>query len=127
MNCKGVSMERTLEIVKIYLEHNTLTPKEVPGLIELIHNKIKELDVGQQKLVMPIPVEETITDDYIICLEDMKKVTLLRRHLNQHFKMTMDEYREKWGLPDDYPAVPKNYANKRRRIAKKQGLGKKAA
>lgn len=121
-------MERTLDIVKTFMAHNQISPKDVPDLIESIYNKIKDLEEGSIPEVKPvINVEDTLQGDYLVCLEDGKKVKLLRRHLKQHYNMTAEEYREKWGLPSDYPMVSKTYAARRSRLAKKQGLGKKAA
>lgn len=112
-------MDRTLTFISKYLEHNRVGPKDLPALIEEVYNRINDKP--------HVPIEDTINDDYLICLEDMKKVVLLKRHLNQHFGMTLDEYREKWGLPGNYPVVPRNYAIKRSRIAKAQGLGRKVS
>jgi len=119
-------MKQTLEFVTRYLEHNEVAPEELPSLIENVYNKIKELEGERPAPLVPaVPIEDSYTDDHIICLEDGKSVKLLRRYLKQHFNMEIDEYRQKWGLPDDYPLVPKSYARKRSRLAKKQGLGKK--
>lgn len=122
-------MQRTLDLVKTYLEHNQVSPRDLPGLIEDIFNKIHELEdqPNQSDLKPPVPIEESIGDDYIVCLEDGKPVKLLRRYLKQHFGMEVEDYLKKWNLPSDYPLVPANYRKQRSRLAKKQGLGKKAA
>ena len=70
-----------------------------------------------------VPIEDSIKDDYIVCLEDGKKLQMLKRHLNTVYKMSIDEYRERWGLAPDYPVVAPNYARRRSQIAKNTGLG----
>jgi predicted transcriptional regulator len=74
-------------------------------------------------LVPAVPIEDSIKDDYIVCLEDGKKLQMLKRHLNTVYKMSIDEYRERWGLAPDYPVVAPNYARRRSQIAKNTGLG----
>lgn len=117
--------DRALQLLIAYVQHNSVSPKELCNLIRDVNNTIKSLSVtGPQP---PVPVEDTVTDEYLICLEDGKQVTLLKRYLQSHFNMTPEQYREKWGLPEDYPMVAKNYSEHRSKIAKEHGLGKGAA
>jgi predicted transcriptional regulator len=120
-------MERALAIVTTYLEHNQVPMRDVPELIESVFNKINELETKNKEPEGAVSVEDSISDDFLVCLEDGKKVKLLKRHLREHYNMSPEEYRKKWNLPDDYPMVAKGYAMRRSQLAKKQGLGKKAA
>lgn len=115
-------LDKTLELLKTYLSNNSVAPDALPGLIRDVYGALKALE-GQQP-VPSIRIEDTVTDDYIICLEDGRKLKILKRHLQQTYGMTPEAYREKWGLPADYPMVAKNYGLQRSKIAKAQGLGK---
>lgn len=117
---------KAADIVASYVSNNELPADQVPVLLGTITTKMQELTGGPTEPVLqpPVPLEESYTDEYIICLEDGKKVTMLKRYLAKHFDMTPEEYIEKWGLPEDYPMVTKDYSEKRSKIAKKQGLGK---
>lgn len=110
------------ELLKVYLLNNTVDVEKFPKLL-------KELGFlsQEEKIETPVDIKQTITDDYIICLEDGRKMKILKRHLQQAYGMTPDQYRRKWNLPDDYPMVAKNYATQRSVIAKEQGFGKRAA
>lgn len=114
------------DVVAAYVSRNEMPAEAVPDFLEKISSKMMQLVGGDTSpaLTPPVPIEESYTDDYIICLEDGKKVTLLKRYLGKHFDMTPEEYFEKWGLPEDYPLVTKSYSEKRSQIAKEQGLGK---
>jgi predicted transcriptional regulator len=97
--------------------------------MQKIHSAVQDLarhGHGFRKsgpLVPAVPIEDSIKDDYIVCLEDGKKLQMLKRHLNTVYKMSIDEYRERWGLAPDYPVVAPNYARRRSQIAKNTGLG----
>ena len=134
--CKDV-LSLTGRIVNTYLEHNQISPENVPALIEKIHGKFSELN-GQtvhpsyidarpvpEKLTPAVPIEKSITPEFIICLEDGMKLQMLKRHLQTTYNMTPEQYRAKWGLAPDYPMVAPNYAQMRSELAKKFGLGKK--
>lgn len=120
------ALELTTEIVSAYVGNNPVQSSELANLIRNVHETLQGL-AGDEKPVVEskpaIPVKKSVTDDYIICLEDGKKFKSLKRHLRAKYDMTPDEYREKWGLPFDYPMVAPSYARKRSQLAKKMGLG----
>ncbi len=123
-------VEYTVEIVSSYLSNNTVPPGEIGTLIAETHRALARLSpnqpVGDKEDLRPaIAVKKSVTNDYIICLEDGKKFKSLKRHLRTHYNLSPDEYREKWGLPHDYPMVAPNYAAARSDLAKKMGLGTK--
>ena len=118
----------TAQIVAAHVEHNSVQAEALPGLIEKVYQTLR--DVGQApiepaKPVPAVPVKQSVKPDFIVCLEDGKKLKMLKRHLMTHYNMTPDEYRQKWGLNADYPMVAPNYAEQRRTLAKKIGLGTK--
>lgn len=120
----------TTEIVASYLSNNTADEKIVPGLIEQIYRTLSTLGTGGTPLnaerpAPAVPVKKSVHPDYIICLEDGKKLKMLRRHLKTAYGMTPDGYRERWGLPLDYPMTAPNYAKQRSKLAKDIGLGRK--
>lgn len=117
----------TADIVAAHVSNNSVSLADVPQLIQNVHSalaglggKAEEPEVKQQPAVS---VRASVKPDYIVCLEDGKKLKMLKRHLMTHYNMTPDEYRQKWGLPSDYPMVAPNYAEQRRSLAKKIGLG----
>jgi len=121
-------MEQTTRIVEAYVSNNTLDAKDVPMLIGEVHQALNRLTNGVAQPVRDEPkpavsVKRSVMPDYIICLEDGKKFKSLKRHLRTHYNLTPEEYREKWGLPHDYPMVAPNYARARSELAKKMGLG----
>jgi predicted transcriptional regulator len=119
-------MKATAEIVAAYLSKNAAAPAEIPALIKLVHTALAALDQESPSsaAVLPaVPVEQSVTPDYIVCLEDGKKLKMLKRYLKTAYGLTPEQYREKWGLPPDYPMVAPNYAEKRSSLAKKYGLG----
>ena len=118
------------EIVSAYVSNNKLVAADLPSLIEETFDALhqaasKSVQPLKEDLKPAVPSKKSVTPDYIICLEDGKKFKSLRRHLRIHYGLTPDEYREKWGLPYDYPMVAPNYAKKRSALAKKIGLGQK--
>ena len=122
--------ERTLEltsnIIAAYVANNPVVAGELPGLIKDVHKTLTELGSASERLAGPlpaVPVSKSITDDHLICLEDGKKFKSLKRHLRARYNLSPDEYRQKWGLPVDYPMVAPSYARKRSRLAKEMGLG----
>ena len=128
---RGEILALTTEIVSAHLANNAVVHGEVPELIQSVFNKLNELASGEEpalvELTPAVPIKKSVTDDYIICLEDGKKLKMLKRHLMTAYSMTPEEYRAKWGLKPDYPMVALTYALKRRELAKKIGLGRKPA
>lgn len=124
-------VELTAEIVGAYVSNNPVPPVELPGLIGNVHASLVALAAGGQQQPVEeaqkpaISIKRSVTDDYIICLEDGKKFKSLKRHLSTHHNMTPDEYRAKWSLPADYPMVAPSYAAARSALAKTMGLGRK--
>ena len=114
----------TVDVVAAYVSNNTVQSDELCSLLQRVYETLKGLDGVAAGPEPAVPIEESVTDDYIICLEDGEQVTLLKRYLKTHHNMTEEEYREKWGLPEDYPFVAANYSKQRSEIAKKHGLGK---
>jgi len=120
------TLELTTEIVAAYVSNNPVQSSDLANLIRNVHDALTNLsaeDVQVPEAKPAIPVKKSVTDDYLICLEDGKKFKSLKRHLRAKYDMTPDEYREKWGLPFDYPMVAPSYARKRSQLAKKMGLG----
>jgi predicted transcriptional regulator len=126
---RGEILALTTEIVSAHVANNSIVQGEVPDLIQQVYNKLSELASGEEasnvELTPAVPIKKSVTDDYIICLEDGKKLKMLKRHLMTAYGMTPEEYRTKWGLKSDYPMVAPNYAAKRQELAKKIGLGRK--
>ena len=123
----------TSQIVAAYVERNNIQTTDLPALISSVHQSLAKLvqpeapaepEVEQKPAV---PVKKSVTPEYIVCLEDGKKLKMLKRHLNTSYNLTPDEYRAKWGLPSDYPMVAPNYAKARSDLALKLGLGRRAA
>lgn len=119
----------TAEIVSAYVGNNALDTGAVPEVIAAVFTKLNELATDEKPLpatlTPAVPIKRSVTDDYIVCLEDGKKLKMLKRHLMTAYGMTPEEYRAKWGLKPDYPMVAPTYAAKRQELAKKIGLGRK--
>lgn len=118
----------TADIVAAHVSNNSVAISDLSVLINNVHMALTGLGsepVEEEKLVPAVSVRSSVKPDYIICLEDGKKLKMLRRHLMTHYDMTPEEYRAKWGLPADYPMVAPSYAEKRRALAKEIGLGTK--
>ncbi len=119
----------TADIVSAHVSNNSVAVNDLPTLIQNVHNALTGLGgSAEEPEVKPEPavsVRSSVKPDYIVCLEDGKKLKMLKRHLMTHYQMTPDEYRQKWGLSADYPMVAPNYAEQRRTLAKKIGLGTK--
>jgi len=121
----------TTEIVSSHLANNTVPAIEIPALIERVYKSLSNLGMDTPSLSNnnerpqpAVPIRKSVLPDYIICLEDGKKLKMLKRHLKTAYSMTPEQYRERWGLPNDYPMVAPNYAKTRSRLAKDIGLGK---
>lgn len=124
-------VELSTEIVCAYVSHNALSPSDLPKLISDVHGALRGLHSGeaqeqQEERKPAVPVRKSVAPDYIICLEDGKKFKSLKRHLRTHYNLSPEEYREKWNLPSDYPMVAPSYSETRSRLAKVNGLGRKA-
>lgn len=119
----------TADIVASHFANNTVAPGDVPGVIEAVYATLSKLGTPQEapatKQEPAVSIRSSIKPDYIVCLEDGKKLKMLKRHLMTRYGMTPDQYRAKWGLPADYPMVAPNYAEQRRTLAKSIGLGTK--
>jgi len=129
MSEKESIMELATDLVSSYVSNNQLDAEGLPDLIEAVYRSmlraISEDEMAEvEKPVPAVPIDESISDDYIICLEDGQKYKSLKRHLRTKFELTPKAYREKWGLPADYPMVAPNYSIERSRLAKRTGLGK---
>jgi predicted transcriptional regulator len=131
---KGISdgemLQMTASVVSAYVGNNTLTPTQIPDVIKTVHGSLASLGRagGGRDLPRPaVPIRRSITPDYIVCLEDGRKLKMLKRHLRTTYNMTVEDYRQKWGLPIDYPMVAPNYAKQRSAFAKRIGLGRRAS
>lgn len=126
---KETLLELTTEIVAAFVSNNKLTPGEIPEVIDQVYSALSGLSAGkalQADRPQPaVPIKKSVTPDYLICLEDGKKLKMLKRHLKTAYDMSPEDYRERWGLPADYPMVAPNYTKKRSRLAKDIGLGTK--
>jgi predicted transcriptional regulator len=118
----------TADIVSAYVSNNSVPSSDLPALIGQVHSALTRVSSGQGESPAEPPkpaisVKKSITADHIVCLEDGKKFKSLKRHLRTQYGMTPEQYREKWGLPADYPMVAPNYAAARSHLAKQMGLG----
>jgi len=124
----GELLELTTEIVVAHVSNNTLPVGDLPSLIQDVYktlNGLGEAPAAPEALRPAVPIKRSVFPDYIVCLENGKKLKMLKRHLKTAFDMTPEEYREKWGLPADYPMVAPKYAEHRSHLAKEIGLGTK--
>jgi predicted transcriptional regulator len=119
----------TTEIVSSHVSNNTVAQSDISSLIEQVFRTLSGLGghmpISADRPQPAVPVKKSVTPEHIICLEDGKKLKMLKRHLKTAYNMTPEEYRERWGLPSDYPMVAPNYARQRSRLAKDIGLGTK--
>ena len=122
-------LRMTADVVAAYVSNNTLATGQLADVIHAVYNSLRGLE-GQvpeappEPLKPAVPVRKSVTPEYLVCLEDGKKLKMLKRHLRSTYSMTPDEYRAKWGLPPDYPMVAPKYAEQRSEFAKKIGLGR---
>ena len=119
----------TSEIVSSHVSNNAVNQSDLTKMIETVFTTLESLSAPKEEpveeLKPAVPIKKSITDDYIICLEDGRKLKMLRRHLKTAYDMTPEDYRAKWGLKADYPMVAPNYSKKRKQLAKENGLGRK--
>ena len=117
----------TTDIVAAHVGNNEVAAKDLPGIIREVYATLAGLDGSDARMAEKpkpaVPIKKSIFPDYIVCLEDGKKLKMLKRHLKTAYGLTPDEYRQRWGLPADYPMVAPNYAKHRSSLAKKIGLG----
>src|SRR5262245_54189025 len=121
-------VELTAQIVSAYVSNNEIGANDLPHLINETHAALSRATGSavmpeREELRPRVPVKKSVMPDHIVCLEDGKKFKSLKRHLRTHYNLSPEEYREKWGLPHDYPMVAPNYARARSDLAKKMGLG----
>ena len=122
-------LRMTTEVVAAYVSNNTLATAQLGDVIHAVYNSLRGLD-GQVVEAVPetpkpaVPIRKSITAEYLVCLEDGKKLKMLKRHLRSTYNLSPDEYRAKWGLAPDYPMVAPKYAQQRSEFAKKIGLGR---
>jgi len=125
----GELLALTTEIVSAHVANNELAASDLPGLIEQVYAALSRIAGGAAPAVVAerpepaVPIKKSVAPDYIVCLEDGKKLKMLKRYLKTRYDLTPDEYRARWGLPSDYPMVAPNYAAQRSELAKKIGLG----
>ena len=119
----------TADIVAAHVSNNSVAVNDLPNLIQNVHSALSVISrssSGPEPRPEPkVSIRASVKPDYIVCLEDGKKLKMLKRHLMTHYNMTPDQYRQKWGLSGDYPMVAPNYAEQRRTLAKSIGLGTK--
>ncbi|WP_142846879.1 MucR family transcriptional regulator [Telmatospirillum sp. J64-1] len=123
-------LRMAVDVVAAYVSKNPLPAGQIPEVIQTVFSSLNSLENDAQEIKAEaprpaVPVRKSVTPDYIVCLEDGKKLKMLKRHLRTTYNMTPDEYRAKWNLPPDYPMVAPNYAAQRSDFAKKIGLGRK--
>jgi predicted transcriptional regulator len=129
---RGEILRMTAEVVAAYVGNNSLPATQLPEVINTVYGTLNRVNkatthTNGQPQKAAIPVRRSITPDYIVCLEDGKKLKMMKRHLRTVYGLSPDEYRAKWGLPTDYPMVAPNYSKQRSAFAKKIGLGRSAA
>src|SRR3954467_1084046 len=128
-NAEDTLLTLTADIVAAHVSNNSVAVNDLPNLIQNVHSALTGIS-GKAAAAEPKPepkvsIRSSIKPDYIVCLEDGKRLKMLKRHLMTHYSMTPDQYRQKWGLSSDYPMVAPNYAEQRRTLAKAIGLGTK--
>jgi predicted transcriptional regulator len=124
----GGFIELTAGIVSAYVSNNSVSAGDIPNLINQVHSALVRVSGGQsdsapEPLKPAVSLKKSITPEYLVCLEDGKKFKSLKRHLRTQYSMTPEQYRDKWGLPPDYPMVAPSYAAARSQLAKQMGLG----
>ena len=123
-------LKMATKIVVAYVGHNSVAADQMPDVITKVYGSLQAVNAGDGAapagtLEPAVSIRSSIKPDHLVCLEDGKKLKMLKRHLKSNHNLTPNEYRTKWGLPKDYPVVAANYAEKRSKLAKKIGLGRK--
>jgi len=128
-NTDDTLLTLTADIVAAHVSNNSVAVNDLPNLIQNVHGALSAIagttSAAEPKPEPKVSIRASIKPDYIVCLEDGKRLKMLKRHLMTHYNMTPDQYRQKWGLSADYPMVAPNYAEQRRTLAKSIGLGTK--
>jgi predicted transcriptional regulator len=128
-NINDTLLTLTADIVAAHVSNNSVAVNDLPNLIQNVHTALSGISgasaAAEPKPEPKVSIRSSVKPDYIVCLEDGKKLKMLKRHLMTHYNMTPDQYRQKWGLSADYPMVAPNYAEQRRTLAKSIGLGTK--
>lgn len=118
----------TSQIVSAFVSNNSLPSEGLPSVIQSVYKSVNALSRGEAETAErpkpAVPIGRSVTEDHIVCLEDGRKLKMLKRYLRSHYDMSPEEYRQRWGLPSDYPMVAPSYAARRSRFAKEIGLGK---
>ena len=127
---KNELVELTADVVSAYVSNNSVVANDLPTVINDVYEALSKASAKaalpiKEELKPAVAIKKSVMPDYIVCLEDGKKFKSLKRHLRTHYDLTPEEYREKWGLPHDYPMVAPNYAAARSALAKKMGLGQR--
>ncbi|MBK1664146.1 MucR family transcriptional regulator [Rhodospirillum rubrum] len=125
-------LKMTVSVVSAYVSKNPMPATQIPDLIQTTFQALNTLEpqaieIKVEAAKPAVPIKKSIHAEYLVCLEDGKKLKMLKRHLRTNYNMTPEEYRAKWNLAADYPMVAPNYAQQRSDFAKKIGLGRKAA
>ncbi len=127
----GETLHLTTDIVAAYVSNNSINAEKIPALLQEVHDTVKALAAGAAanagNQAPAVSIKKSITPDFIICLEDGKKLKMLKRYIRTQYGLSPEEYRRKWNLPADYPMVAPNYAKRRSQFAKEIGLGRGAA
>ncbi len=123
------TLRMTTNIVASFVANNKVTPEQLTDLIRSVHKTMGALSGGEEERVLErpkpaVPINKSVTNDYIVCLEDGKKLKMLKRYLRSTYNISPEEYRKRWGLPADYPRVAPSYAARRSEFAKRIGLGR---
>src|SRR6476660_5051212 len=128
-NSEDTLLTLTADIVAAHVSNNSVAVNDLPNLIQNVHSALSDISgttaAAEPKPEPKVSIRSSVKPDFIVCLEDGKKLKMLKRHLMTHYSMTPDQYRQKWGLAADYPMVAPNYAEQRRALAKSIGLGTK--
>jgi predicted transcriptional regulator len=129
LNASDQTLRMTAEIVASFVANNKIAPEQLSELIRAVHKTMDALSQGQdekssEKSRPAVPVNKSVQEDFIVCLEDGKKLKMLKRYLRSTYNLSPEDYRKKWGLPADYPMVAPAYAARRSEFAKKIGLGR---
>ena len=129
---ENLLLKMTTEVVAAYLSNNEIRAEQIPNVINTVLNSLREtrgepIETKAEPLKPAVTIRKSVTPDYIVCLEDGKKLKMLKRHLRTMYNLSPDDYRAKWNLPSDYPMVAPNYAKQRSDFAKQIGLGRSSA
>ena len=123
----NIPLKLTSELVSAYVAHNKVPANGLETLLRAVHHAFLSLAAGEPELRPAVPLKASVTNDYLVCLEDGKRLKMLKRYLRSRYGMTPDAYRAKWSLPSDYPMTAPAYAARRSDLAKQIGLGRDGA